>query len=224
MNEGAGGPDVKLSASAAASASVALVPKRSQTVLGVLTGLAAVVFFLSVYLFTQNQETAGYAFLAVATLLTAAIIWAWSRSHTNQDLDGGQVRLETNEGTLAVDARVLDRLQQMQEFWKVLERVFTRQPIPAAVGMTDEKMQLVPNSASQAAGVVQEANAISVSACQALSDFVPDADIRKVRHRPSDEQERVTPNITADLTSPELRDGDLVSSTTEIPNTSEPSR
>lgn len=168
-----GSPDIKLAATADASATLALAPTRSQIILGVLAILSAFIFGLSVYLFVQGKEYAGYSFLIVGALLTAAILWAWSKSHTNQDLEGSQLKIQTNDGLVSVDARVLDRLSTMQEFWNVLERIFSRQPIPVAAGVTDVNMGLTPNSENEAAQRVSEANVAAARACEAIVQLVP---------------------------------------------------
>lgn len=168
-----GSPDIQLAATADAKATLALTPTKSQIILGVLAILAALIYGLSVYLFVQGKENAGYAFLIVGALLTAAILWAWSQSHVNQDLEGSQLKIQTNDGSISVDARVLDRLSTMQEFWNVLERIFSRQPIPVAAGVTDENMGLTPNSEDEAAQRVSEANAAGARACEAVAQIVP---------------------------------------------------
>jgi hypothetical protein len=157
--------------SASLAAQVNLVPKASQTFLvsiSVLAGLCVVCG--AILLFSSNE--AGWAFVALASVLMCGALWAWRSSQSDIDLhSSAPTTLSLSDGTnVSTDSRTLRSKEAVAGLLQLCE-AHQRVPLPVADGIVESGM-VVPDSAAEAQLRITAINDVANVQAEAFDELV----------------------------------------------------
>lgn len=146
-------------ASADLKAKVDLLPTRSQVVLVACASLAGLAMVMACWLFAHDKPE-GYVFVALTVALAAGVLWAWTKSQPDIDLDQAHpTSFAFPDGTtVSTDSRMLRTLDDPNALLSLLSGLIHRKPLPEASGTVGDDMTVLPNSKGQAQAVVARVN------------------------------------------------------------------
>lgn len=144
-------------------ADISVAPQKSQ-IFVVLCAIAAMGCLAAGFAFIWfEKQKWDLPFWAAGVCGLMAFI-AWSMSHKNVDMSEGQatkITMSATEMSVIVDPRTVVPQNLMQQFSSFFNAVSHRAMLPVPSGMVDSSGVVIPDSESDAAIAVQEANKLA---------------------------------------------------------------
>jgi len=157
-----------------ASASVQILPRRSQIFVALLALMSAAAFLIGC-LFLWHGKPDSWVPLSFSVVFLFSATAAWLTSHKNTDLHGAhptRVQMTSNGLQVEADSRVLASNQQFQQLEKIVSMVGHRAPLPEPDGLVSSSGQPLPVERANAMERVRQANDEAERATIAAAQFL----------------------------------------------------
>lgn len=151
------------------SAQIDVKPARSHVVLVALIGLSTICFGVG-FLFLWHNATFAWIPLLIGFLVLFLVCIGWILSRKDIDLEGGMpTHIGDSMGNyLRTDTRALTSPEVVQNIERIFSGLCYREPLPKPEGMVDDSGSPIPNSAQEAANMIDDINMES----QRITDIV----------------------------------------------------